>query len=205
DLSPENLMLASSGAGFSVKIIDFGVARAAFGARGQSLQADTTLTGANEFIGKPRYASPEQAGALRRGETLDQRSDLYTLGLILYEMATGREPFDADTPFDYLSHHVHSPPTPPTQIAPDLAIPSALERVILRCLEKDRAARYANARELSAALELAWRATDARTARAKSERVHRAAPRARSRIAASAALAAVAIGAGALWWSGREA
>src|SRR2546426_5424323 len=65
DLSPENLMLASSDAGLSVKIIDFGVARAAFGTRGQSLiGADSTLTGANEFIGKPRYASPEQAGAL---------------------------------------------------------------------------------------------------------------------------------------------
>jgi serine/threonine-protein kinase len=210
DLSPENIMLASSDAGLSVKIIDFGVARAAFSTRGQGLmkEADRTLTGANEFIGKPRYASPEQAGALRRGETLDHRSDLYTLGLILYEMATGREPFDADTPFDYLSHHVHTPPTPPTQLAPDLAIPSALEKVILRCLEKDRAARYANARELSAALELAWRATDARTARARTERVRGAAPRQTSRvvpIAASAGLAAVAIGAGALWWSGREA
>src|SRR5262249_7234880 len=102
DLSPENVMLAASATGVSVKIIDFGVARAAFGGRGQSwMQADRTLTGSGEFIGKPRYASPEQAGALRSGQVLDHRSDLYTLGLILYEMATGHSPFHADSAFDY--------------------------------------------------------------------------------------------------------
>ncbi|MGH7338258.1 MAG: serine/threonine-protein kinase, partial [Myxococcota bacterium] len=165
DLSPENVMLASSESGMSVKIIDFGVARAAFGPRGQTLvRAERTLTGANEFIGKPAYASPEQAGALPRGEVLDHRSDIYTLGLILFEMATGQPPFSADTPFDYLSQHVHEPPPRPTELAPDLGIPIDLERVILRCLEKERDRRYATARELSAALEWAWRASAARAA-----------------------------------------
>jgi serine/threonine-protein kinase len=211
DLSPENLMLASSESGLSVKIIDFGVARAGFSTRGSGTRgADSTLTGANEFIGKPAYASPEQAGALRRGEALDQRSDLYTLGLILYEMATGRPPFHAESPFDYLSQHVNVPPPRPTEIAPDLGIPIDLERVILRCIEKERDRRYASARELSVALEWAWRAAQVQvaptTAPARAHtgvtRVHRAAQRSRrvTPIAAGAAIAAVAVGAGALWW-----
>jgi serine/threonine-protein kinase len=219
DLSPENLMLASSESGLSVKIIDFGVARAAFGPRGQILRTpDRTLTGANEFIGKPAYASPEQAGALRHGEVLDHRSDLYTLGLILFEMATGQLPFQADSPFDYLSHHVHDAPPRPTELAPDLAIPAELERVILRCLEKDRGRRYATARELSAALEWAWRASEARAAappapkRARStsssalRSARSSAPRRRrlAPIAAGVAIAALAAGGGALWWQGRE-
>jgi serine/threonine-protein kinase len=212
DLSPENVMLAAGESGMSVKIIDFGVARAAFGPRGQSLVrvGDSTLTGAHEFIGKPAYASPEQAGALRRGEALDHRSDIYTLGVILFEMATGRPPFSADSPFDYLSKHAHETPPRPTEIAPDLGVPPDLERVILRCLEKERDRRYATARELSAALEWAWRANDARAAPAP---VHkraraRAAARRRNRIASTAAgvaIAAIAAGTGALWWLGRDA
>jgi eukaryotic-like serine/threonine-protein kinase len=211
DLSPENVMLATTDAGLSVKIIDFGVARAAFGGRGSSLirAADKTLTGANEFIGKPRYASPEQAGALRKGETIDHRSDLYTLGLILYEMATGRPPFHADSPLDYLSQHAHEPPPLPSEIAPDLGIPSALERVILRCLEKDREQRYANARELSAALEWAWRASGTEPPRRAPGRASEAPvpaiPRSRrvAPLAAGTALAVLAAGAGGLWWSTR--
>lgn len=210
DLSPENVMLASSESGMSVKIIDFGVARAAFGPRGQTLvRAERTLTGANEFIGKPAYASPEQAGALRRGEVLDHRSDIYTLGLILFEMATGQPPFHADSPFDYLSHHAHDTPPRPTELAPDLAIPVDLERVILRCLEKDRDRRYATARELSAALEWAWRARDARAAPLPAPKRARARGAARRRnrvapIAVGVAGAAIGIGAG-FWWLGREA
>jgi serine/threonine-protein kinase len=216
DLSPENIMLASSPAGVSVKIIDFGVARAAFAARGQGLQVDRTLTQIGEFIGKPRYASPEQAGALRRGETLDHRSDLYTLGLILYEMTTGHVPFTADTAFDYLSHHVHTPPPRPSKAAPALEIPAALEQVILRCLAKKREDRYASARELGAALEAAWRGEETTAVRApagsspsSSQRARTGLERARLRArrrrlvpaAAAAALAAIALAGAGFWWA----
>jgi serine/threonine-protein kinase len=207
DLSPENVMLAPSPAGMSVKIIDFGVARAVIASRGQGwVGADAALTGADEFLGKPRYCSPEQARR-RRGEAIDQRSDLYTLGLILYEMVTGTSPFQSDTSLGYLSLHANQPPTPPTQLRPDLAIPAGLEQVILRCLEKDREYRFASASELGAALEWALRSGDPRDAPFAWEQ-RRASQRTRRwpvvPIAAGAALAVVAAGTAALWGSGRR-
>src|SRR5262249_33970288 len=97
DLSPENVMLTPTADGPQVKIIDFGVARAALSHETAARFADATLTRAGDFVGKPRYASPEQAGALRPGEQLDARSDLYSLGLMLYEMATGVLPFQSES------------------------------------------------------------------------------------------------------------
>ena len=216
DLSPENVMLAPSASGLSVKIIDFGVARAVIAGREQGwIGADAALTGADEFLGKPRYCSPEQAGSRRRGETIDPRSDLYTLGLILYEMVTGTPPFHSDTALGYLSLHAHQEPTPPTQLRPDLSIPAGLESVILRCLEKDRERRFAGASELAAALEWALRSGDPRDApfawekdigqRARAKRTRRSGRRSpRLAIAAAATLAVVAAGTAALWGSARR-
>ncbi len=165
DLSPENVMITPSASGPRAKIIDFGVARAAFAdAEGSGAADDATLTRVGQFIGKPRYASPEQAGSLRRGETLDQRSDLYTLGLMLFEMLTERFPLHSDSDLGYLAKHAFEAPAAPSRLRPDLEIPWGLERVILRCLEKDRARRFANARELGEALEWARRSGDARDA-----------------------------------------
>jgi serine/threonine-protein kinase len=98
DLSPENVMLTGSSDGPTAKIIDFGVARAALAASDTTRGgADAALTRVGDFIGKPRYASPEQAGALRHGEELDGRSDLYALGLVLYELVTGLPPFQSES------------------------------------------------------------------------------------------------------------
>jgi serine/threonine-protein kinase len=163
DLSPENILLPS-GPDERVKIIDFGIARAASSDAGTTLSGEGTLTRVGDFLGKPRYASPEQAGKLRKGESLDPRSDLYTLGLILYEMVTGDLPFHADTEIGYLSLHAFEPPPRPTRVRPDLPIPPALELVILRCLAKDRAQRFPDAQALAAALEWAWHSRDPRQA-----------------------------------------
>ncbi|HTO71422.1 MAG TPA: serine/threonine-protein kinase [Myxococcota bacterium] len=194
DLSPENVMLTPTASGPAVKIIDFGVARAAFGGEETQRMRDATLTRAGDFVGKPRYASPEQAGSLRPGEDLDARSDVYSLGLVLYEMATGSLPFHSESAVGFLALQLYQAPTAPSQLRPELEIPPALERVILRCLEKDRARRFANVRELGLALEEVARQEAERTARARRRRS--SAP---ARLAAAAA-GVVVLGAAAAWW-----
>jgi serine/threonine protein kinase len=153
DLSPENILLQPRSEGPEPKIIDFGIARAVFAQTdGEGNEADLTLTRVGGFVGKPRYASPEQAGRLKRGEKIDPRSDLYTFGLILYEMVTGDLPFHSDSEIGYLSLHHSGLPERPSVLRPELGIPIAMERVILRCLEKDRDKRFQTAGELGKAL-----------------------------------------------------
>lgn len=154
DLSPENILLTPTSRGLEPRIIDFGIARAAFAqVDSGGTEADVTLTRIGGFVGKPRYASPEQAGRLRRGEKIDARSDIYTFGLILYEMVTADLPFHSDSEIGYLSLHHSSLPERPTVLRPELGIPLSLERVILCCLEKDRDHRYSSAADLAQALE----------------------------------------------------
>jgi len=196
DLSPENVMLTPTASGPVVKIIDFGVARAALTGAETSRFADATLTRAGDFVGKPRYASPEQAGSLRPGEELDGRSDVYALGLLLYEMATGLLPFQSESAVGYLALQMYQAPPSPSKLRPELAIPPALERVILRCLEKDRTRRFASAAELGAALEQVARDHAERGARARRPR----SPRSARWLGGAAA--ALALGALAAWWWG---
>ena len=173
DLSPENVMLTPSADGPTVKIIDFGVARAALSQETTTRITDATLTRVGDFIGKPRYASPEQAGSLGPGEELDARSDLYSLGLVLYEMATGALPFRSESAVGYLALHLYQAPPAPSELHPELNVSPALERVILRCLEKDRNARYASAAELGRALEEVSRENLARLQRPQRRRAGR--------------------------------
>jgi hypothetical protein len=106
-----------------------------------------TRTGA--MIGTPQYMSPEQL----RGEKVDGRADLYSLGVMLFEMVAGRLPFVSDSTAGYMHKHINTPPPRPSRVVPGQAISPALERVILRLLEKDPERRFADADQLAAALE----------------------------------------------------
>jgi serine/threonine-protein kinase len=133
DIKPGNVMLLPDG---RVKVVDFGIARAA---------GSDTLTNTGVVLGSTAYLSPEQAS----GQPVDERADLYALGCVLYEMLTGRVPFSADTPIATMYRHVNEDPPPPSTFAP---IPSELEDIVMRALEKDPKRRFASASELEAAL-----------------------------------------------------
>jgi serine/threonine-protein kinase len=149
DISPENIMLSQDHHGkLLVKVIDFGIAKQlAEGEGGQGL----TQTGM--FLGKLKYASPEQAGYLKDGEHLDPRSDLYSFGIVLYEMLAGRAPFNATTPHGYILKHVTEKPVSIAETNPAVNIPPQLESIIMKALEKNRDQRYSEAAEFAAALE----------------------------------------------------
>lgn len=135
DLKPQNIMIDKDG---NAKILDFGIAR--------SLKTKG-ITGSGVMIGTPEYMSPEQV----EGKEVDQRADIYSLGIILYEMVTGKVPFEGDTPFTIGVKHKSVPPIPPKEINP--LIPDHLNRVILRCLVKDKEKRYSSTEELRTELE----------------------------------------------------
>jgi serine/threonine protein kinase len=149
DVSPENIMLSQDHHGkLLVKVIDFGIAKSlAEGEQGQGL----TQTGM--FLGKLKYASPEQAGFLKEGEHLDPRSDLYSFGIVMYEMLAGRTPFLATNPHGYILKHVTEKPAPIVQMNADAKVPPQLEAIIMKSLEKSRDQRYATAADFAAALE----------------------------------------------------
>jgi serine/threonine-protein kinase len=154
DISPENIMLSQDHHGkLLVKVIDFGIAKQlAEGEGGQGL----TQTGM--FLGKLKYASPEQAGFLKEGEHLDPRSDLYSYGIVMYEMLAGRAPFQATNPHGYILKHVTEKPPAISEVNSESRVPPQLESIIMRSLEKNRDNRFANAAEFEHALE-AIRAT----------------------------------------------
>jgi eukaryotic-like serine/threonine-protein kinase len=149
DISPENIMLSQDHHGkLLVKVIDFGIAKQlAEGEGGQGL----TQTGM--FLGKLKYASPEQAGFLKEDEHIDPRSDLYSFGIVMYEMLAGRAPFQATNPHGYILKHVTEKPMPILEMNPEVRVPAQLEEIIMRALEKSRDQRYATAAEFANALE----------------------------------------------------
>jgi serine/threonine-protein kinase len=137
DVKPGNVMLTSDG---DVKVMDFGIARAA---------TDDTLTQTGMVLGTASYLSPEQS----RGDPVDHRSDVYSLGCVLYEMLTGRPPFEGDTPVGVAYKHVHEQPDPPSSL--NREIPPEVEAVVMRALAKDPDARYATAEAFREALTAA--------------------------------------------------
>src|SRR3990172_5142822 len=138
DVKPSNILIDHAG---NCLLTDFGIAKI--------VEGTTKFTQTGAIIGTPAYMSPEQI----RGDKLDGRSDQYSLGIVLYEMVTGRPPFRAETPPAIFVKHLHDPLPPPSTIKPDL--PEDLERVILKCLAKEPAARYPDMRALVKALDRA--------------------------------------------------
>jgi serine/threonine protein kinase len=138
DIKPSNAFI---GADDHVTLTDFGIAKA--------LQGGAQMTRTGTMVGTPEYMSPEQA----EGRPIDQRSDIYSLGVMLYQLLTGRVPFQADTPTAVLLAHVTQAPQPPTQLNP--SIPLAVEAVVLRSLAKRPEGRFPTAGEFARALTLA--------------------------------------------------
>jgi hypothetical protein len=134
DLKPENIMVDANG---NVKIMDFGIAR--------SMEAVTRLTGS--MVGTPQYMAPEQVA----GKPVDYRTDIYSLGLMLYEMFTGTAAFTADNPVAVALKQMREEPVPPHQVDP--AIPAYIERTILKCLLKEPANRFQSIAQLEQALD----------------------------------------------------
>jgi tRNA A-37 threonylcarbamoyl transferase component Bud32 len=146
DVSADNVMLAfDTDDHLVVKIIDLGVAKDVSGPN-----VDTTQAGV--FVGNPKYMSPEHLGELEDGEALDGRADLYSLGVVMYEMLTGVPPFVARTPNMYIVKHLTEAPRTFRDANPVLTVPDGLEAIVMRALEKKRARRWASARELAEAL-----------------------------------------------------
>lgn len=140
DIAPDNLMLSKRDDGVAhVKIIDLGIAKEA------DRPIEMTATGV--FLGKLRYASPEQAGSLASGEKLDGRSDLYSLGIVLYELLTGVRPFAGESPAELLRAQLFTAPVPFEQSDPKGKVPPELRAVIMKALEKKRQDRFASAED----------------------------------------------------------
>ena len=130
DIKPQNIMLFADG---TIKVMDFGIARFSR-VDGKTLSEKT--------IGSVHYISPEQA----RGDMTDERSDIYSIGVMLYEMLTGQKPFDGENPVSIALKHMEEDPKPPREIVP--AIPEALEEIVLHAMERDPLKRYQSAAEM---------------------------------------------------------
>ncbi len=146
DLKPANVMLLRQHDDHDfVKVLDFGLVKFFHGDN-----PDGDITNAGTFMGSPHYIAPEQA----RNQGPDQRCDIYSLGVLLYHMLTGKVPFTAVSPVDIILKHLHEAPVPPRELRPDLQIDAQLETITLRCLAKERAERFQSMDELLAALKV---------------------------------------------------
>ncbi|MDJ0763370.1 MAG: serine/threonine-protein kinase [Myxococcota bacterium] len=146
DLKPENILLTTQGgiADFP-KVLDFGLAKV----RETRLRpGSVALTREGMVFGTPEFMSPEQA----RGETLDAKSDIYSAGLILYELLTGRLPYPKCKPMEYISHQIYTQPMPVTERVPELNLPVILDPIIAKALEKEPEKRFASALAFGEAL-----------------------------------------------------
>lgn len=141
DIKPANIMITNTGV---VKIMDFGIARALD-------DATSAMTQTSAVIGTAQYLSPEQA----RGKPVDGRSDIYSLGCVMYEMLTGQPPFDGDTPFSVAYQHVQEDPAPPSEFIADLSPNAAVnvDAVVLTAMAKHPGDRYQSAVEMASDLQ----------------------------------------------------
>ncbi|HEY2735846.1 MAG TPA: serine/threonine-protein kinase, partial [Polyangiales bacterium] len=160
DLKPDNVQLVERGGQKDfVKVLDFGIAKVG--------GSTSKLTQAGQVFGTPHYMSPEQCA----GTNVDHRTDIYAVGVMLYEMACGKVPFDADNLMGILTKHLYENPIAPHELAPPVNVPAPLEAIILKCLQKKPEQRYQTMAELSADLDALERG---QTPRAIIDKVERA-------------------------------
>jgi tRNA A-37 threonylcarbamoyl transferase component Bud32 len=142
DIKPSNVLLSNDG---GIYLADFGLARIA--------QAGESTLSSDSIMGTPQYISPEQA---RGDKDLDAGTDIYSFGVMLYEMVVGQVPFNADTPFSIIHDHIYTPMPLPRSINKD--VPESVERVLLKALAKERVDRYEDVPSMVAAFKVAWEA-----------------------------------------------
>jgi len=152
DLKPDNIMVSSQG---EAKVMDFGIAHVLGAAR---------QTRDKSIIGTLEYVSPEQI----TGRTIDQRSDIYSLGILMYEMVSGKVPFASEVEFELLKHHLDTPPPRLSSVVP--GVPEFLEEAVAKALSKEPEARFAGCSEMAAVLRSNMPATGTRTERAWKQR-----------------------------------
>jgi serine/threonine protein kinase len=205
DIKPANIFLTPSG---QVKVLDFGLAKLVHNAGEDDAGADNSLTAVGVIPGTAVYMSPEQA----RSETIDARSDLFSFGVVLYEMSTGKKPFQGNNSLVTLDAVLHSKPVPPRDLNPK--IPIELEWIIGKAMEKDRRHRYQSAAEMRSDLALLKRETESGTIKSGSATTKlRAASRTFGRnsrvqtyllLGMAGLLVAVLASVGAWWYNHRE-
>lgn len=149
DIKPANIILTTGEQGEEIaKVLDFGIAKLREAAG--DAQPGMTMTGM--VVGTPLYMSPEQFMGKKAAGEIDGRTDIYSLGVVLYQMVTAQLPFDGDTPYSLMMQHIQGTVRPPHELAPDLHIPESLSQVILKAIDKTRDQRFQTAEELIAAL-----------------------------------------------------
>ena len=141
DIKPSNVMIAKDG---TMYLADFGLARIA--------EAGESTMSSDSIMGTPQYISPEQAMGKK---DLDAGTDIYSFGVMLYEMVVGQVPFSADTPFSIIHDHIYTPLPLPRKVNPN--VPESVQRVLLKALAKDRLDRYTAIEELMSAFKEAWK------------------------------------------------
>src|SRR5580698_1851703 len=150
DIKPGNIILTTDEQGQeTAKVLDFGIAKL----REAAGDANPGMTMTGMVVGTPLYMSPEQFMGKKAAGEIDGRTDIYSLGVVLYQMVTAQLPFDGDTPYSLMMQHIQGTVRPPHELAPDLHIPESLSRVILKAIDKSRDLRFQTAEEFIAALD----------------------------------------------------
>ncbi len=149
DIKPGNIILTTNEQGQeTAKVLDFGIAKLREAVEGA--KPGMTMTGM--VVGTPLYMSPEQFMGKKAGQEIDGRTDLYSLGVVLYQMVTAQLPFEGDTLYSLMMQHMEGNVRPPHELVPELQIPESLSLVILKTIDKDRDQRFQTAEEFVAAL-----------------------------------------------------
>ena len=150
DIKPGNIILTLDEQGEEIaKVLDFGIAKLREAAGTD--QPGMTMTGM--VVGTPLYMSPEQFMGKKAAGEIDGRTDIYSLGVVLYQMVTAQLPFEGDTPYSLMMQHLQGTVRPPHELVPELHIPESLSRVILKAIDKSREQRFQTAEELIAGLD----------------------------------------------------